>query len=185
MMTPVHCEPAVACAPDQAPEAVQLVAFVDDQVIIELPPLGTVVGLAVIDTVGAVVPPELPNTTDFVCHPSPPPILILQSVGSPPPTSPVQMPTAPVLGMRGLVVHEAAQAETSWGPTVTDGQYKISSESVTSTAFFSCHCADHAQLAVVVALGFVQTNTAIVTGVVSVTLAELVVLPPVPVQLRV
>jgi hypothetical protein len=44
--------PDVALAPDQLPEAVQDVAFVEDQVIIEDPPLVTVVGFAESDTVG-------------------------------------------------------------------------------------------------------------------------------------
>ena len=52
-MAPVDCEPLVARAPDQAPEAVQLVAFAEDQVSVELPPLGTMVGFAAIVTVGA------------------------------------------------------------------------------------------------------------------------------------
>jgi hypothetical protein len=39
--------------PDHAPEAVQAVAFVDDHVRLELPPLAIVLGLAVRVTVGA------------------------------------------------------------------------------------------------------------------------------------
>ena len=64
---PVHCrlyvavavrlvrfsEPDVAREPLHAPEAVQLVAFVEDQVSCELPPLATVVGFALIVAVGA------------------------------------------------------------------------------------------------------------------------------------
>jgi len=42
--------PEVALAPDHAPEAEQAVAFVEDQVSIELPPLATEVGFAAIDT---------------------------------------------------------------------------------------------------------------------------------------
>jgi hypothetical protein len=38
--------------PDQPPEAVQLVASVEDQVSVEDPPLATDVGLAASDTVG-------------------------------------------------------------------------------------------------------------------------------------
>jgi hypothetical protein len=53
LSAPVDCEPLVACAPLQAPEAVQEVAFVDDQARVELPPLVTVLGLAVKLTVGA------------------------------------------------------------------------------------------------------------------------------------
>ena len=47
------CEPEVGREPVHAPEAVQLVALVDDQVSIELPPLATEVGLPVNVSVGA------------------------------------------------------------------------------------------------------------------------------------
>lgn len=50
---PVLADPAVARAPLQAPLAVQVVAFVDDQVSVELAPLTTEVGLALMKTVGA------------------------------------------------------------------------------------------------------------------------------------
>jgi hypothetical protein len=44
--------PETALAPDHAPEAMQEVASVDDQVRVEDPPLVTIVGFAVSDTVG-------------------------------------------------------------------------------------------------------------------------------------
>jgi hypothetical protein len=50
---PVDCEPLVALAPDHAPEAVQPVASVDDQLSVALAPLARVCGLAEIVTVGA------------------------------------------------------------------------------------------------------------------------------------
>jgi hypothetical protein len=50
---PVACEPATALPPDQAPEAVQEVALVDDQLKVEPLPLATVLGLAPKVTVGA------------------------------------------------------------------------------------------------------------------------------------
>jgi hypothetical protein len=46
--------PEVALAPDQPPEAVQDVAFVEDQVSVEDAPLAMFVGFAASDTVGAV-----------------------------------------------------------------------------------------------------------------------------------
>ena len=49
----MDCEPLAVLLPDQAPEAVQEVALVADQVNVELPPLATVLGLAVKVTVGA------------------------------------------------------------------------------------------------------------------------------------
>ena len=49
----VDCEPLAALAPLQPPDAVQLVASVDDHVSVDAAPLATVVGLAVSVTVGA------------------------------------------------------------------------------------------------------------------------------------
>jgi hypothetical protein len=49
----VECDPLVASLPLQPPEAVQDVAFLDDQDSIELPPLAMVLGLALTLTVGA------------------------------------------------------------------------------------------------------------------------------------
>jgi len=53
VIAPVDCEPLTASVPLQAPEAVQEVAFVADQVKVELPPLATELGLAAKLTVGA------------------------------------------------------------------------------------------------------------------------------------
>jgi hypothetical protein len=50
---PVVCEPLAALVPDQAPEAVQEVEFVADQVRVEPLPLATVLGLAAKATTGA------------------------------------------------------------------------------------------------------------------------------------
>jgi hypothetical protein len=50
---PVDCEPLGAFEPPHAPDAVQLVAFVELQVSVEAPPEDTDVGFAVIETVGA------------------------------------------------------------------------------------------------------------------------------------
>ena len=49
----MDCEPLADLVPDQAPEAVHEVAFVADQVSVELPPLATVLGLADNITTGA------------------------------------------------------------------------------------------------------------------------------------
>jgi hypothetical protein len=49
----VDCEPLMDSLPDQALDAVQDVALADDQVNMELPPLVTVLGLALMVTVGA------------------------------------------------------------------------------------------------------------------------------------
>jgi hypothetical protein len=50
---PVDCEPLTAIIPDQAPEAVQVVALLADQINVELLPLATVLGLAAKVMVGA------------------------------------------------------------------------------------------------------------------------------------
>jgi hypothetical protein len=49
---PVDSPPEVALSPDQAPEAVQELAFVEDQVSAEGPPFATDGGFAASDTVG-------------------------------------------------------------------------------------------------------------------------------------
>ncbi len=49
----MDCEPLAALVPDQAPEAEHEVAFVADQLSVELLPLATVLGLADKVTVGA------------------------------------------------------------------------------------------------------------------------------------
>jgi hypothetical protein len=51
--TPVDCEPLSPLEPLQPPDAVQAVAFVADQVSVELVPLATELGAALIRTVGA------------------------------------------------------------------------------------------------------------------------------------
>lgn len=45
-------DPVTGFDPPQPPEALQLVAFVEDQLNVELPPLATVVGAALSVTVG-------------------------------------------------------------------------------------------------------------------------------------
>lgn len=51
--TPVDCEPLIALPPLQASDAEQAVAFVLDQVSVELAPLVTELGAAPMVTVGA------------------------------------------------------------------------------------------------------------------------------------
>ena len=49
----MDCEPLAALEPDQPPEAVHEVAFVVDQLKVEIPPLAMELGLAARLTVGA------------------------------------------------------------------------------------------------------------------------------------
>lgn len=51
--TPVDCDPLTALLPLQAPDAVQAVAFVADQLSVELVPLVTELGEALRDITGA------------------------------------------------------------------------------------------------------------------------------------
>jgi hypothetical protein len=70
LSAPVDCEPLVAKVPDQPPEAVQAVAFVEDQVKVELPPLATLLGLALIVTDGAAA--ETVTVADWLALPPAP-----------------------------------------------------------------------------------------------------------------
>jgi hypothetical protein len=69
---PVDWLPEVAFVPDQSPEAVQEVAFVEDQVSVEAPPLATDVGFAVSETVGTGVPPVTVTLADTLALPPAP-----------------------------------------------------------------------------------------------------------------
>ena len=51
LSAPVDWEPLMALLPDQPPEAVQAVALLETQLTVELPPLATVLGLALMLTV--------------------------------------------------------------------------------------------------------------------------------------
>ena len=51
LSAPVDWEPLMALLPDQPPEAVQAVALLETQLKVELPPLATVLGLALMLTV--------------------------------------------------------------------------------------------------------------------------------------
>jgi hypothetical protein len=67
---PVDCEPLTGMVPDQPPDAVQVVAFVADQVRVEPLPLATVVGLAAKVITGAVAVTE--TVADWLALPPPP-----------------------------------------------------------------------------------------------------------------
>ena len=77
MSAPVDWVPEVVLAPDQPLDALQDVAFVEDQVSVEDAPFATVAGLATRDTVGAVdaadpgvaelaVPPPQAESTEAI-----------------------------------------------------------------------------------------------------------------------
>jgi hypothetical protein len=67
---PVECDPLMGWAPTQAPDAEQLVAFVADQVNVELAPLVMLLGLALSVIVGAFALTE--TVADWVALPPEP-----------------------------------------------------------------------------------------------------------------
>ena len=67
--TPVDCEPLDALLPLHPPDAVQAVAFVADQVRVELVPPVTELGAALIRTVGAGVAELTETVADWVALP--------------------------------------------------------------------------------------------------------------------
>ena len=71
LSAPVLVVPLVGSLPDQPPEAVQLLAFVDDQLSIADPPLLTVVGLALRLTVGLTGAETLTVTDRLALPPGP------------------------------------------------------------------------------------------------------------------
>jgi hypothetical protein len=68
LSAPVLALPIVGSLPDQPPEAVQLLALLDDQLSIADPPLLTVVGLALRLTVG-LTGAETLTVTDWLALP--------------------------------------------------------------------------------------------------------------------
>ena len=71
----VPTEPVGALVPDQAPEAVQAVAFLAAQESVEAEPLVTVLGVADSDTMGAAEPTE--TVTDCAALPPPTPLHVM------------------------------------------------------------------------------------------------------------
>jgi len=69
---PVDCEPLIAWLPDQPPDAVQAVAFVVDQLKVELLPLTMELGLAERLTVGAGVAAVTETVAAWVALPPEP-----------------------------------------------------------------------------------------------------------------
>ena len=70
LSAPVLALPLVALLPDQPPEAVQLVALVEDHVSVELLPVEMLVGLALSETVGTGA--DTDTVTDCAAEPPAP-----------------------------------------------------------------------------------------------------------------
>lgn len=155
VMPLIVCEPLVASVPDQAPDAAQLVAVVDDQVSVELPPLATLLGLALKETVGAV------TVTDTVAE--------FDAV-----------PPAPVQARMNCVV--ALNATVVWLPLVASVPVHPP-EAVQDVALVADHVnVEVLPLLTVLGLAAIVTTGA---GVVTETVADCVALPPAPVQVSV
>jgi hypothetical protein len=90
---PVLCVPLTGSDPDHAPEAVQVVALVEDQVSVVPPPLATMLGSELIVTVGAAVTvgPAVPAPT----------VMVVELAALPP--APVQVSTYLAVARSGPV----------------------------------------------------------------------------------
>jgi hypothetical protein len=158
---PVDCEPLVAVAPAQAPEAVQVSALVDDQVSVELAPLAIVCGLAAIVTVGGVGGGEALTVTVADCEALPP--------------APVQM------SEKVLVL---AKAPVDWLPLVVLVPVHAP-EAVQLVASVEDHVSV-APVPLAMFWGFAEIVTVGAgAGGVTVTVVDCKALPPAPVQLNV
>jgi hypothetical protein len=155
LSAPVDCEPLVASAPDQPPEAVQAVALLEDQVNVDLPPLATLVGLALIETVGA--GEETLTVAD--CDAEPP---------------------APVHVRVYLVV--AVSAAVFWEPLVASEPLQPPDAAQEVALVEDQVKVEVAPLATVLGLALKVTVGA---GEVTETVADCAALPPAPVQVRV
>jgi hypothetical protein len=152
----VDCEPLVARLPDQPPEALQLVALVEDQLRVEVPPLDTLVGLAASVTVGC---DGVATDTVVDCAADPP--------------APVQLKVNFVVLVRAEVAFDPFIASLPLHPP----------EAVQAVAFVAVHDSiDVAPLATEFGLALMVIVGA---GAVTVTVADCPTVPPVPVQVRV
>jgi hypothetical protein len=149
---PVPCVPLTALDPDHAPLAVQVVALVEDQLSVELPPLVTLVGPAVSDTVGALV--ETVTVAD--CDAEPP--------------APVQMSVYFVVAVSGAVLIEPLIGSDPVHPPEAVQEVALVDDQLN---------VDVAPLTIVLGLADKVMAGA---GVVTDTVADCVALPPLPVH---
>jgi hypothetical protein len=152
---PVLVLPLVALLPDQPPEAVQAVALVEDQAKVELPPLATLVGLAVSETVGVGAVTE----TVADCDAEPP--------------VPLQV---------NVNVVAVVSAGVVWVPLVPSAPLQPP-DAVQAVALVETQIrVDVPPLATVLGLAVSVTAGA---GVVTVTVADCAALPPLPLQVSI
>jgi hypothetical protein len=152
VIAPVACEPLLATAPVQAPEAVHAVALVEDQVNVELPPFETLVGLALMETLGGVA--DVVTVADWDAEPPAPVHVSVNFVVA----ERVAVALEPLVGLVPLHPPDATQAVV-----LVDDQVNT----------------DAAPLLTVLGLAEkVRAGAALVTD----TVADCVALPPEPVQ---
>jgi hypothetical protein len=155
--TPLDSLPEVALLPDQAPEAVQELASVDDQLRVEEPPLTTELGFAVSDTVGSGGGGVLTVTVVDALALPPEPVQrsakVLVLVNTP-------LDSLPEIGLLPDHAPEAVQEFAS-----VDDQLSVEELPLTTEA------------------GFAVSDT-VGTGAVTVTLADALAVPPSPPQIR-
>jgi hypothetical protein len=152
LSAPVVFDPVVAREPVQPPDAVQAVALVEVQVSVELPPLATLVGLALTETLGAGA--ETVTVTD--CAAEPP--------------APVQVRVNVVLAVRAGVVLEPLVPSLPLQPPEAVHEVAWVEDQLKTVV---------APLFTVVGLADSVTAGA---GVVTDTVADCAALPPAPVQ---
>ena len=152
---PVDFDPLIACAPLHPPDAVQLVALVEVQARVDAPPLVTLAGLALRDTVGAA---GAETVTVADCDAEPP--------------APVQVRVNFVVAVRAAVVCEPVVASAPLQPP----------EAVQAVAFVADQVSAEVAPFLTVA-GFAVSVTA-GAGEVTDTVADCAALPPLPLQVR-
>jgi hypothetical protein len=156
LRAPVDCDPLIASAPLQAPDAVQAVALVELQVSVDALPLETLAGLALKDTVGA---GGADTVTVADCEAEPP--------------DPVQVRVNFVVAVSAGVACEPAVGSAPLQPP----------EAVQAVAFVDDQVsAEVAPLLIVAGLAVRVTAGA---GVVTDTVADCTALPPLPLQVSV
>jgi len=155
LSAPVDCEPLVAGVPDQPPDAVQVAALVETQVKVDVPPVVTLVGLALNEMLGGGA--ETDTVTD--CDAEPP--------------APVQVNVYFVAVVRAEVLCEPLVASLPLQPP----------EAVHKVALVETQVnVDAAPLLTVLGLAASVTAGA---SVVTVTVADCAALPPLPLQVSV
>jgi hypothetical protein len=155
LSAPVDCAPLMASEPLQAPDAVQAVAFTEDQTKLDVPPGETLVGLAVIETVGLAAD----TVTVADCAAEPP--------------VPVQVSVNFVVAVKAGVVWVPAAFSDPLQPPEATQELALVDDQVN---------AEVAPLCTVV--GFAVKVTA-GAGVVTDTVADCAALPPAPLQVSV